>query len=80
MSRCKTCREWIEWVQTEGGKSMPVDPCYLSVRALGSGVRATIVTDDGRVVTGAVAPDGDERGRQSHFASCPQAARHRKRC
>ena len=57
MSRCKTCREWIEWVQTEGGK----------------------ITDDGRVVTGAVAPDGDERGRQSHFASCPQAARHRKR-
>lgn len=71
MSACATCKAEIRWVKTQRGAAMPldVDPA-----------------DDGRfVVLDGVAVVCDplfhprEPRYRSHFASCPQAAQHRRK-
>lgn len=84
MARCRSCNEQIQWVRLQSGKNMPVDPGYVSIRTQGlmdTADIATIVTDDGRVIQGAVVTEEfeDERGRESHFATCPNAKQHRKK-
>ena len=70
MSSCKSCHRQILWVVMAGtGKKMPLDP---EVSAAGN----IVVDDDGtaRVDT------GPGRAKHlSHFATCPNAARHRVR-
>lgn len=41
MATCKGCGATIEWITTEAGKKMPVDP-----------PRVVVVTFEGKVVTG----------------------------
>lgn len=41
MTTCKGCGRQIEWIKTEAGKQMPVDPDLV-----------TVVLKDGRVVRG----------------------------
>jgi len=38
---CKKCGVYIEWIKTENGKDMPVDPAEV-----------TIITQDGKTVRG----------------------------
>lgn len=66
-STCKGCGAPIEWVLTTGGKKMPVDPEPI-----------TVVLQVGKAVEGAEA-FRVVTGRQSHFASCPNADAFRKR-
>ncbi len=40
---CKGCGIYIEWVKTEKGKNMPVDPNEI-----------TIITDEGKMVKGRI--------------------------
>ncbi len=40
---CKGCGTYIEWVKTENGKNMPVDPNEI-----------TIITDSGKTVKGRI--------------------------
>lgn len=63
MSRCKTCGAPIAWATMRSGKLIPLNPSRV--------VLVVTVGDDtdGHLV----------EGRVSHFATCPDASRHRKR-
>lgn len=73
MSVCRSCGAEIRWVEMEGsGKRMPIDPA--------PSPRGNVEVFDNvnaRVVAG---PDllVGVNYYTSHFATCPQAAKHRK--
>ena len=97
VSTCRGCGAEIEWVKTPAGRNMPVDPGRVEIlqglHVDGQGKRGerrslpqvTVVTDDGRVVTGVRVADVDQgllqaglmlvvtSGRVSHFGTCPHA-------
>lgn len=79
---CKSCGARIVWVKMLAtGKAMPCDdPGVLIVEGPGKG---TYIGDDGRAIHGRPAGPEDANaqrmiGRVSHFATCPQAAEHRR--
>jgi hypothetical protein len=83
---CHSCGASIFWAKTESGKAMPVDakpsPKGTLVLRYPEHVGDTVVLDDDEPATminanKAEAPDGEPRF-ASHFATCPQAAAHRK--
>lgn len=82
---CSSCGAPVLWLTTTKGKPMPVDPALLLVvPGDASPPRATVVTPGGEVVTGRLVerePAGAVAvaGRPSHFATCPDAAAHRRR-
>ncbi len=89
MSRCKSCGQIVKWVTTKSGKLMPVNVDDLIIckesPARDSPRKATIVTTAGMVITGYVCDPKDvdvaldyEIGSTSHFATCPNAAQHRR--
>lgn len=64
MANCKSCGAKIEWFKmATTGRPMPVDAEPLKV------IVPTGTAGEGKVVTAYV----------SHFATCPDAAEHRKR-
>lgn len=69
---CRSCGEAILWARTVNGKPMPLDP--EPVR--GGNVRLEKGTAH---VLGPLEADAEPRLYVSHFATCPQAASHRKR-
>ena len=77
---CRGCGAPIIWVTTAAGKTMPCDPQLLRYRENPNGKDMVVV--DGK---GVVRCDLDFEGlptgmaRISHFATCPQAGRFRKR-
>lgn len=91
--RCRSCGARIWWIRTPAGKRMPVEHERIVVRPSdGTSAGATyetVVTAQGEVVRGVrVAAQWDPgRGRErdaglvaggrSHFATCPNAERHR---
>lgn len=88
--RCRSCAAEIVWVKTTSGASMPCDPPIVEViPGRTEKPTATVVTDDGRTVTGLradaphawslmdILPTATERGRVAHWATCPSAKRHR---
>ena len=80
MSRCKSCGAEILWIKTFSGKKMPVDAEKIHFYA-GDGDEL-FVTAGGAVVRGSRAEEGAEHtheGYISHFATCPDADKHRKR-
>lgn len=80
MNECRSCGQPIVWVKLKSGKANPCDPQLHSIKTGGRGM--TLVTKDGRVVSGEPCgfDDGaDESGYISHFATCPNASKWRKR-
>lgn len=81
MPTCASCGAPIAWVKTTAGRMMPLDPERLTLRLAPKG-EAMLVTDDGRIIRGALgegpAPFGTDTGRTSHFATCPGAGNHRR--
>ncbi len=73
---CRSCHAEIVWVVTERGTFMPLD-------AIPSTVGNIVLVDgpDGGQVARVVSTlgDGTEQRWRSHFASCPDAKRHRRR-
>jgi hypothetical protein len=81
MSKCSSCGAEIRWVKTGRGKNMPLD-CRPSdhgnvvIQKDGAGNEVAHVVADRR--------DADAHRAlghptyTSHFASCPQAAKHRR--
>lgn len=67
MPNCRTCGAEIEWVKTEGGRNMPLDAVSPSARK----VMVVIYRNGERVAV--MVPE-----RTSHFATCPEADKHRK--
>ena len=80
MSKCRSCGAEIIWIKMKSGKSMPceIKPISYSTDVPSHG-DLTLVTPDGRVVSGNFDPASDKIGFVSHFATCPNAGTHRKR-
>lgn len=77
---CKTCGERIRWVITNTGKRMPID-------AWPNTQGNVVLEDRGGQLVASVLRERQAIARRnaghelfiSHFATCPQAATHRKR-
>lgn len=80
VEQCRTCRHPIIWTQTERGKDMPVDaePAPGGTIALCWSESRNHPTVLSTVVTAKLA-FGHTNLRKSHFASCPQAGKWRRR-
>lgn len=76
MSKCNSCGAEIIWVKTIAGKSMPCDAGLITFERAGG--PETFVMPDGKVERGKRSPEGNLKGYISHFATCPNAAHHRK--
>jgi hypothetical protein len=78
VGRCRSCRAPIRWVLSEKGRRMPLDPEPYQ----GDSPRGLFVlrSGDRGEVAMAATPDAfpEEPHYRSHFASCPNAARHRR--
>lgn len=69
MARCRACGAELEWVRTEAGKAMPLDP---GPAAEGNVViRADRAVVLGPLEVAAVALEGVEVLRLAHFVTCP---------
>lgn len=76
--RCTSCAAKIVWVETESGKRMPLDAgpnATGNVIAVGHTGDTMIVKVGTTVELDNAAP---ERRYQTHFATCPNADRHRR--
>lgn len=78
MNACISCGAPIAWAMTDSGARMPLD-----VPSTDTGNVAAHRDESGvlraRVLPADVAPARHERLTTSHFASCPNAAEHRRR-
>lgn len=69
MANCKSCQAPIRWELTVTGRNIPLD----AEPVLNGNL---IFDENGRIVT--VEPRASKLAYISHFATCPQAAKHRK--
>ena len=80
MSYCRSCGAPIKWIRTKNGKPHPVDPAkHYIIKGEGS---ATLVTEAGTFIRGefvSVEEGANGEGYTSHFATCPNASRWRRR-
>lgn len=78
MSRCRSCGAPVEWAETLGGKAIPLD---LEERPDGN-LRVVEVTRRGAPIVAYLSKEAlghPAAGRRvTHFATCPNAASHRK--
>jgi hypothetical protein len=71
--RCRSCKQQVRWATTEHGKAIPLDPepaANGSIR-LRAGVAIVVPEAERQAFAGELY--------LSHFATCPDAARHRRR-
>lgn len=75
--KCRSCGAQIIFIKTKRGRAIPCDirPVRFDYEANGP---AQIVTEDGDVIRGRISRDGADIGYISHFATCPNAAAHRR--
>lgn len=73
MSKCKSCKADIIWIQMNEGKMMPCDPKPISYRLNIHAGKLRLITPDGKVARGDFDPGSDKVGYTSHFATCPNA-------
>lgn len=77
MPECRSCKARVIWVKTEKGSSMPLDE-------IEDPEKGNIAVDDqgvGRVLRGSDLDDAlaaRVKLYTSHFATCPNAKKHRK--
>lgn len=77
-TKCKSCGASIAFIRLTSGKYNPVDPeSHTTIKPDPTG--NPWVTTYGAVIWGRPDPDGDIQAYLSHFASCPEADRHRKK-
>ena len=77
MDKCRFCGAPVIWVQTDKGKTMPIDPDPVEHGNL----RLIPVGETGKVhylKKGELEEDSPEPRYVSHFATCPNAKQHRK--
>ena len=66
MTRCRSCDAPIAWATTPSGRKMPLSAAPAgNVTLRSDGVAVVVAAGEGSYV--------------SHFATCPQAAQHRRR-
>ena len=82
MTRCKSCGEEIIWIETPTGKYIPCDVGIIPYWNDSKG-KERIVLQSGEVVRCSTEPRTDIRaagsGRIPHWATCPNASKHRRR-
>lgn len=83
MAICRSCNAQIDWVKTANGKNMPVDLAEFPVIPDAAG-DILAVDQDGQVFRGKTCSESEEAeryqyARLSHFATCPNAAQHRRK-
>ena len=71
MSKCRSCKAEINFVRTEKGKLLPIDPVAVPYGNIA-------VTADGDPPSAHFVKPSMERNFRAHFATCPEAAKHRK--
>jgi len=74
VEHCKSCHAPIVWAGTASGKLMPVD-----VDSSPAGNLRLEYTDAGELVAEVVPAGSQDALRTSHFATCPNAAKHRRK-
>jgi hypothetical protein len=74
---CRSCRAPIWWCRTPTGRSIPVDPEPVSQGNLVVGERTAYAGRAARVLRSGEEPAEGETRHVSHFATCPDADRHR---
>lgn len=81
MGTCTSCGARIRWTRTKNGKWMPLDPHPIPIRE-NIESKDTFVTASGLVIHADKAESLEEAhvfGFVSHFVTCPNAAKHRRR-
>lgn len=78
IEKCKSCGAPIIWIKTLKGKNMPcnAEKVRFNYRL---GAKDRVVTMNGEVLSAEIREDGEEQGYISHFATCPNADKHRRR-
>lgn len=82
MSTCNACGALIDWVQTNAGNWMPLDP--EPVYVIENGGKDRFVTDEGQIITGRLARL-EERSLKTpvafvpHWRTCVGSGRFRRR-
>ena len=75
VTTCKSCGAKIVWIKTQNGRSMPCNEEQVEYHTKdGEVVRGNIIKDGGS----ALVPIVDGIGYVSHFATCPNADKHRR--
>ena len=78
ISRCKSCGAEIIWIRTASGKNMPCDAKPISYQTDIHHGKLYLVTPEGKIARGVFDPSSDKIGYTSHFATCPNAPKHRR--
>lgn len=81
MSTCRSCHAEILWARTETGKRMPLDADPIAdaiAETRGLFVLRDRHSAEGPLAIAAWGLEGTEPHYRSHFASCPDAAKHRR--
>lgn len=81
LGKCKSCGKRIRFIRMKSGKAMPVNDLMVNYRLEHKG-KDKIVTPEGDVVScvsGVSADEADGYGYISHFATCPNAQKHRQK-
>ena len=78
--KCRSCGAEIVWVTMQSGAKMPCDAALIRC-CEDKSAKTSFVTPNGIVMRGVETPDGvaDFWGYRSHFESCPQAEKFRRR-
>lgn len=80
--KCRSCGQQVIWIKTVAGKNMPCNPTLVTYKDQQGG-KEKIVTPNGEVHSAEIVESGTPNatgiGYISHFATCPNAARHRKK-
>lgn len=80
VAQCRSCGRRIMFIRMKSGKNMPVDTAFVNYKNNPKG-RDKIVLPSGDVIAcdaDVDAREADGYGYISHFATCPNAARHKK--
>lgn len=74
--KCKACGREIIWIKTKAGKNMPCDPESIRFK---QGGKEKFVESSGWIMSGERADNGHYSGHISHFATCPEAEKFRRK-
>lgn len=75
MSKCNSCGQEMVWIKSSSGKSIPCDPEKYHIQDDLVSPDLMVVSDTGQV--GKLSKV--ESGRVSHFATCPDAKKFRRK-
>ena len=78
MAICKACGAELIFIKLPGGKAMPCNAQPIPFRNNLQRGALKLILPDGRIARGDFDPSSDVFGYESHFATCPAAARFRK--